>query len=97
MSDAILAQLQRIEDKVDAQAIQGATIVERLGNVKTALDSHISADDTVHKIVENRVTSLEHFRTSWKSRVASWAVVGAGVVSLVVAFAKDAIAGIFQH
>lgn len=104
MTEAVLQALKALDEKVsgmdkkvDDLAIQSAVIVERVGNVKTALDQHVTADTVFHGVMESRVTSLEHFRTQWKTRLATWAVAGAAAVSLMVAFAKDAIAGIFHQ
>lgn len=97
MSDAILQALGRIEEKVDALTASGATITERVGNLKDAVDKHLAADDKVHGEQNGRITKLEHWKTAWVAKAGSWAAGIAVAVSvfvgIVVAAVKDAFAG----
>lgn len=104
MTETILQALKALDDKitgmdtkVDALALQGAVIVERVGNLKATVDNHLAADEQTHGKQGERLNTLEHWRTSWVSKAASLAATIAVVISVAVgvtvAFIKDAIAG----
>jgi len=88
----IEGQLSALDLKVDALGLQGATLVERVGNIKTSVDAHLAADDTTHTSQGTRISSLEHTRTSWKASMASIAAGVAFVVSIILIGAREAIA-----
>lgn len=89
-------QLQRVEDKLDAVALQLATITERVGNIRDQAQAHNLADAMTHKEFDTRMTSVEHFRTSWKARVGTIAAAVAVVVSVIASVTASAIAGVFK-
>jgi len=88
----IETQLSAVDVKVDALGLQGATLVERVGNMKTAQDAHVAENHTLHASVGKRLTSLEHTRTSWKASMASVAAGVAFAVSVILIAAKEAFA-----
>jgi len=88
----IEGQLSAVDLKVDSLGLQGATLVERVGNMKTTQDAHVLETQTRHDSVTKRVTSLEHTRTSWKASMASVAAGVAFVVSVILIAAKEAFA-----
>lgn len=101
MSDAILqaiqSKLDSLDGKVDALQVQGATIYERVDNLKDTVEKHLASDDETHKKLGERINTLEHWKTSWVSKAgsvaAAVAVVTSVIVGTIVAFIKDAIAG----
>jgi hypothetical protein len=97
MSDAILQAIRELDLKVDSLQVQGATVIERVGNLKETVEKHLEADAAIHKDQGERIGKLEHWRTAWVSKAGSVAagvaVVISVVVGTVVAIIKDAFAG----
>lgn len=89
-------QLQRIEDKLDALALSSATITERVGNLRDQVQAHNLADAMTHKEFDGRLSSMEHYRTSWKARVATIAASVAVIVGVIASVTASAIAGVFK-
>jgi uncharacterized protein YoxC len=94
--DLIHEMLTRIEGKVDSLTTESATIKERVSNIRDQVQAHNLADAMTHKDFEDRITSVEHFRTSWRAKAASWAAGVAVAVTLVTSVVASAIAGIFK-
>ncbi len=96
----MFAMLNRLEEKIDALdgkvdnlSLHSATVTERLGNMANVTQAHLSADNLLHDVLNNRLTGLEHWRTGWKARMGlmggTIALVIAIPVGIIVAVIKD--------
>lgn len=82
-SPLLLATLQRMEAKIDSMSVKLASVAERVDVINDDLDAHVNDD----KQALRRVERLEHWRTAAMSYVA----VIAGIASVLVTYAKDAL------
>jgi len=80
MSDEILQELRAIRTEQTNHAVNMARVETKVDDLRTAKSDH-----------DKRITSLEHVRT----KVGAYVAVLALVLSVVVGFAKDAIAATF--
>lgn len=104
----ILDRIAEIGRKVDANTdatnkvvTANAVLTERVDNLIDRVDGHLKADDEIHEEqadaiadVNKKVASLDKWRTELKTKIATYAAVGAGAIAVVWEVGKEAVARI---